>query len=94
LWSVSQWCCQYTRGAYVSGMGRHWIKSMQHAPNFVYDAFDFFPVVQMFDPTTRNLTAVFFMATSRQQSLLPPATNGWDIIALPDALMCRCVCFD
>lgn len=77
----------YTSGAFIGGMGRHFARNLVGGGTFAYDALNFFPIVSMFDTVTGNATAVFFMSITRQQSLFPPSTNMWDIIALPN---CTC----
>lgn len=49
-----------------------------------------FPVVAMYHEGAIN--AIFFNSWTVQQTLLPPSSNEWEPIPLPDVLMCKNLC--
>lgn len=82
----------FTRGACISGMGRHYPRDMVTAPKMSWLAQNLFPLVPMYDATTGNLNAVFVASPTRQQSLFPPNDDSWDVIPITNGLMCKNFC--
>lgn len=83
---------RYTKGACIDHMGTHWAYDFATAPAMSWRAAQMLPLVAMYHPVTAQITAVFFSSYVRQQTLFPPATNGWDVIAITNSLMCRNFC--
>lgn len=82
----------FTRGACIQHMGRHWEYDVSSAPVMSWDAYNLLPVVPMYDVNKGTITAVFFAALQRQQTALPPSDNQWDIIPITNDLMCKNFC--
>jgi len=89
---VISWSKQ-TTGSCIQGMGTHYPLQV-NGPTFTPSAGALFPVVPMYDLVTGNLNAIFFAATTHQQTAfgLLGGANGWDKTSLPNLLMCKNWC--
>eukprot|EP00466_Bigelowiella_natans_P008277 jgi/Bigna1/89814/estExt_fgenesh1_pg.C_560030 len=81
----------FSRGSCFDGMGWHYFKdisgeSTSQKMKFPLPAEHLLPIVPMYHEG--KLNAIFFTTTKVQQTLLPPRTNGWEPIPLPNKLMC------
>jgi WAS/WASL-interacting protein len=82
---------QWTSGACIDGMGRHWEYDLVTAPYISYNASNLLPVVPMYD-NSGNLNAIFFASKSVQQGIF--GHNQWDVIPINGYLMCKNFCGD
>jgi hypothetical protein len=75
-----------------TGMGTHWFLDVTRNGSMTWQAANLFPIVTMYNEETATATgtinAFFFASSVVQQSLLPPSTNEWEPIPLPNILMC------
>jgi len=86
----------WVAGSCFSGMGTHWFLDVSQNGSMSWEAANLFPIVTMYNeetPTaTGTINAFFFASSIVQQSLLPPSTNEWEPIPLPNILMCKNFC--
>lgn len=84
-------------GACIKNMGRHWMHDTAAAPGeFTFNPATFMPVVTMYDQSggarQGHINAIFFLSTDRQQTVLPPSNNDWDLTPIPTSLFCTNWC--
>ena len=83
-------------GSCFGGMGRHWFLDLSSPGSMTWRSDWMLPVVTMYDEDspspTGNINAIFFASRVVQQSLVPPATNQWEPVPLPNLLMCKNFC--
>jgi len=81
---------KWTKGSCIQGMGTHWSYDIATAPQMSWKDYNLLPVVTMY--VNGAISAIFFNSPVRQQSLIPPNNNMWDIIPIPSILMCENWC--
>jgi hypothetical protein len=83
----------FHRGSCFNGMGWHWMKDLSAAPGEMsWQARSLMPVVPMYNPVDGVINAVFFASAVVQQQILPPDSNEWEPVPLPNPLMCANFC--
>lgn len=86
----------WVKGSCFAGMGTHWFKDLSSPGSMTWASSQLMPIVTMYDEEsenpTGNINAIFFASTVVQQSILPPNTNQWEPIPLPNVLMCKNFC--
>merc|ERR550537_7482 len=84
----------WVRGSCFDTMGWHRFFDTSGGPfpdgELSWKGENVFPVVAMYHQGAIN--AIFFNSWTRQQTLLPPSSNNWEPIPLPNPLMCKNLC--
>jgi hypothetical protein len=75
-------------GSCFHTMGTHYFYDLATAPQMSWEAANLLPVVLMMN--NGSINAVFFASSTIQQGLT--STHFWDLIPLPDILMCKNWC--
>jgi len=81
---------KWTKGSCIQGMGTHWAYDVTSAPSMSWEDSNLLPVVTMY--YRGQISAMFFNVPFRQQSILPPDNNMWDVVPIPSFLMCKNWC--
>jgi len=76
------------RGSCFQYMGTHYFYDLQSAPNMTWVGANLLPIVLMYNGNANGVINAFFFASgdSIQQGILN--TDQWDVLPLPDILMC------
>lgn len=84
----------WVRGSCFNTMGWHRFFDTSGGPfpdgELSWKGENVFPVVAMYHQGAIN--AIFFNSWTVQQTLLPPSSNQWEPIPLPNPLMCKNLC--
>lgn len=83
----------FHKGSTFDGMGTHYFYDISdRSGSLSWYASELMPLVPMYHPVTGKIQAIFVAATSRQQTIFPPSSNGWEPVPLVNAAMCQNLC--
>lgn len=81
----------YQKGSCFAKMGTHYFRDYTtNDDSLSWVGGNLEPIVLMFNKGL--LSAFFFLSSDVQQSVIPPSSNQWDPISLPNSILCWNLC--